>query len=301
MPLQESKREEKRLPVKCHGCGWEGEVARTTARRMRDSGRCGHCPRIAKGASKAPRGAIRKPYVQLSDEQMSDIWLLRNGDEAGASVARRYGVSESRVSEIWKRARKCEGGCGRLTTTKHGRCKSCAKPRRPSPLTDEQREQIVALRGRGMTYEAIAQQLDVSVAKVRKALDPGFQGKRTCTDGIIRIEHRNGQVTYHAHVTFPGSKRSTSIGPYDTHEQAENGRREWKAARLGVGKRTPRKATPDLRDVYGNVRLALSNLNAADVPTLQARRIFAALHEAEDLIREALRDDYSGRFKRRAA
>lgn len=289
----------KQYEAKCASCGWEGQVAHTTLRRMRDTGRCGRCPRLAKSASKV-RGAMRKPYVQLSDEQMMDIWLLRNGDESAASIARRYDLSKGRVSEIWKNGRRCEG-CGRLTASKRGICKGCVKRRRPSPLTDQEREQIVELRSRGMTYDAIAERLDVSTAKVRKVLDPAFQGKRTIRDGIVRIESRSGTVAFHAHIYDPSTKRRSTLGPYSTHDEAEEARRAWKAKKVGVRTPTPRKDRPALTDVYGNVRLALRNLDAADVPMMQASRIFAALHEAEDLIRDALRDDYSGRFNRRAA
>ena len=291
---------EPQIAAKCAGCGWEGLVSRTTVRRMRDSGRCGRCPRLAKGASEAPRGTGRKAYVQLSDEQMMDIWLLRNGDESGAAVARRYGVSDGRILEIWKNARRCEG-CGRLTTSKSGRCKGCVKRRRSSPLTEGERAQIRELRSHGMTYDAIAQRLAVSVAKVRKVLDPAFHGKRSTRDGIHRVEYRNGNVSFYTTVKVPGSRRQKGLGPFSTHEEAEEARRVWKAKRLGIADRTPRKKEPDLSDVYGNVRLALRNLDAADVPVLQMRAISAALHEAEDLIRAALRDDYSGRFRGRDA
>lgn len=251
---------------------------------------------------KAARGTGRKAYVRLSAEQVMEIWLLRNSGESGASVARRFNASAAHIWDIWKNGRRCEA-CGRLTTSKGGKCKGCVKRRRPSPLSDREREQILELRSRGMTYDAIAEQLDVSTAKVRKVLDPAFQGKRTTQEGIVRIESRSGQVTFHAHVHDSKTRRGTTLGPYSTHDEAEEARRVWKAKKVGVRTPTPRKDRPGLADVYGNVRLALRNLDAAaaDVPMLQARGIFAALHEAEDLIREALRDDYSDRFGRRAA
>jgi hypothetical protein len=244
--------------------------------------------------------ADRKPYVQLTDEQTMDIWLLRhNRSESQASIAERYDITPGRVAKILADGQKCENGCGRITTSESGFCKTCVikKRRRSTPITDVQREQIASLRERGMTYAAIAAQLDISVSKVRKVLDPEFQGKRSCRNGIIRTERRNGKVTFVAIAVTPGTRRQVKLGPYASEDEAEEARRAWKAKKLGVGTPAPRKERPDLSDVYGNIRLALRNLDAADVPMVQERAIFTALHEAEDLVRVALRDEYAARFR----